>query len=68
MSEYGKKMNPVSLSIGVAQYNKEDSEAGFQGENADNLIKRSDMAMYEAKRAGGDQVVKAKAFIGRGHK
>ncbi len=52
------------VSIGVAQFRMED-HSGDRRENADNLVNRADMVMYEAKRAGGDQVVKAKAFIGK---
>ena len=64
ISSKGKKLSPVSLSLGVAQY-RNDDENGNKRENADNLVKRADMAMYEAKRAGGDRVVKAKSYIGK---
>jgi GGDEF domain-containing protein len=63
MDEKGSNLKSVSLSLGVAQFHMEDD--GERGENADNFVKRADMAMYEAKRAGGDKAVKAKAFIGK---
>lgn len=40
-------LTPVTLSIGIAQL--EDKE------DAESLIKRADVAMYQAKRQGGDQ-------------
>lgn len=45
----------MTLSIGVAQANPEESP--------ENLIKRADLAMYEAKRSGGNRTVKARATI-----
>ncbi|BEQ13065.1 sensor domain-containing diguanylate cyclase [Desulfoferula mesophila] len=42
---------PVTLSLGLAQL-----EAG---EAPEKLIKRADMAMYEAKKQGGDRVIQA---------
>lgn len=47
--EYGLK--PVTLSIGVAEAEPQDEPEA--------LLKRTDSAMYEAKRAGGDRTVKA---------
>ncbi len=44
-------MRPVTLSLGVAQYVK--------GERPEGLIMRADLAMYEAKRAGGDRIAAA---------
>jgi len=41
-------LTPVTISFGVAQLEKK--------ENAESLIKRADVAMYQAKRLGGDQV------------
>ncbi len=64
MSTAGKKLGPISISIGVAQYYSKDTK-GDPGENADNLVMRADMAMYEAKRNGGDRVVKAGPYIGK---
>ena len=45
-------LTPVTLSLGVAQL--EENEA------AESLIKRADVAMYQAKRRGGDQVAAQK--------
>ena len=42
-------LTPVTLSIGIAQL--EDNES------AESFIKRADVAMYKAKRQGGDQVM-----------
>lgn len=47
----------ATLSLGVAAYNP--------GEISEVFIKRTDLAMYEAKRAGGDHTVEAVARIGR---
>lgn len=44
---------PVPLSIGVAEARPDDT--------LDELIKRADLAMYRAKRAGGDRVELASA-------
>lgn len=41
-------LTPVTLSVGVAQLE--------ENETAEALIKRADVAMYEAKRQGGDRV------------
>lgn len=49
-------LGPVTLSLGVAELGP--------GDSSEYLIKRSDMAMYEAKRAGGDRTIKAMATIG----
>lgn len=51
------KTPPVSLSMGVAQLES--------GESPENLFKRADLAMYEAKRAGGDRIIEAGPHIGR---
>jgi diguanylate cyclase (GGDEF)-like protein/PAS domain S-box-containing protein len=50
-------LRPVSLSVGVAELGA--------GEHRDMLVKRADLAMYEAKGAGGDRVVAAGERIGR---
>ena len=50
-------LKPVTLSIGVAEVNIEDG--------SETLIKRADLAMYEAKRSGGDATVKAGSKIGK---
>lgn len=42
-------LKPVTISVGVAQL--EDNET------AEALIKQADVAMYEAKRLGGDRVI-----------
>ncbi len=49
--------NPVTLSVGVAE--------AIPGEDSQALINRADMAMYEAKRAGGDHTVEAQSHIGQ---
>lgn len=64
LSATGREMASVSISIGIAQYHCKDNK-GDPGENADNLVMRADMAMYEAKREGGDRVIKALTFIGK---
>jgi len=46
----------VTLSMGLAQISPD--------EKANLFIKRADLAMYEAKRAGGDRIVKATQQIG----
>jgi diguanylate cyclase (GGDEF)-like protein/PAS domain S-box-containing protein len=52
-----KKDSPTfTLSIGIAQKSK--------GEDSESLIKRADLAMYEAKNDGGDQIRKARKNIG----
>lgn len=50
-------LRPVGFSIGVAELGP--------GESRDMLVKRADLAMYEAKGAGGDRVVTAGERIGR---
>jgi diguanylate cyclase (GGDEF)-like protein/PAS domain S-box-containing protein len=52
-----RELRPVTLSLGVAEL--------VPGEGAENLVKRADLAMYEAKRAGGDSTLKAGAKISR---
>ncbi|MBN1105473.1 MAG: GGDEF domain-containing protein [Deltaproteobacteria bacterium] len=47
----------VTLSLGVAQ-------AG-RGEEIEAFVKRVDLAMFEAKKAGGDQIRKARRLIGK---
>lgn len=59
-----KKLKPITLSLGVAEYQRGNDELNDTGESGDYLIKRADMAMYEAKRAGGNRTVKAGSFIG----
>jgi len=53
-SSYLKK---ITLSLGVAEVNP--------GELPETFIKRADLAMYEAKRAGGDRTVRAGSQIGK---
>ncbi|QTA79896.1 GGDEF and PAS domains-containing protein [Desulfonema limicola] len=48
---------PVTLSMGVAEI--------ADNEIADTFIKRADLAMYEAKRGGGNKTVEAKMQIGK---
>jgi predicted signal transduction protein with EAL and GGDEF domain len=52
-----KDAQKFTLSIGVAQASK--------GEDPESLIKRADLAMYEAKNEGGDQIRKARRNIGK---
>lgn len=56
MSYLGSKLEPVTMSVGVAQLQ--------QGEKPDKLIIRADLAMYEAKKDGGNRVVRARETIG----
>lgn len=42
-------LTPVTLSVGVAQLE--------ENETAESFIKRVDVAMYEAKRLGGDRII-----------
>ncbi len=49
-------LNQVTLSLGVAEADSQDK--------TDTLIKRADLAMYEAKRAGGNRTVAAAFTIG----
>jgi diguanylate cyclase (GGDEF)-like protein/PAS domain S-box-containing protein len=56
MAYMGQKLKPVTMSIGVAQL--------VQGEKPDKFQMRADLAMYEAKKAGGDRAVLAGGEIG----
>ncbi len=56
MAYLDKKLKPVTMSVGVAQL--------AAHENADKFQLRADLAMYEAKNAGGDRVVVASGQIG----
>jgi diguanylate cyclase (GGDEF)-like protein/PAS domain S-box-containing protein len=56
MAYMGQKLKPVTMSIGVAQL--------VEGEKADKFQMRTDLAMYEAKKAGGGCVVLAAEKIG----
>ncbi|MBU1277015.1 MAG: sensor domain-containing diguanylate cyclase [Proteobacteria bacterium] len=55
MGYLGAKLNPATLSIGLAQIG--------DGEKPDKLTMRADLAMYEAKKDGGDRSVKARSEI-----
>lgn len=55
MGYLGSKLAPVTLSAGLAQLG--------DGERPDTLTMRADLAMYEAKRDGGDRAVKARSEI-----
>ncbi|MBW2266667.1 MAG: diguanylate cyclase [Deltaproteobacteria bacterium] len=46
---------PVTVSIGVAAMNFEDSEAG-----AESMLRSADLALYQAKSSGRNRVVAAK--------
>ncbi len=48
---------PVTLSMGIAMLAPDES--------AEIFVKRADLAMYEAKRAGGNRAVEAAMQIGR---
>jgi diguanylate cyclase (GGDEF)-like protein/PAS domain S-box-containing protein len=56
MAYMGRKLRPVTMSIGVAQLG--------QGEKSDKFQMRADLAMYEAKKSGGDCSVLASKRIG----
>jgi diguanylate cyclase (GGDEF)-like protein/PAS domain S-box-containing protein len=56
MSYLGSKLKPVTMSIGVAQLADKEKSDKFQ--------LRADLAMYEAKGAGGDCTVRAGEEIG----
>ncbi|MBN1627537.1 MAG: GGDEF domain-containing protein [Deltaproteobacteria bacterium] len=56
-SEKGKDPQKYSFSIGIAQASK--------GEDTESFIKRADLAMYEAKKEGGDQIRIARRNIGK---
>jgi len=55
----GKKEDShnFTLSIGIAQASKD--------EDTESFIKRADLAMYEAKKDGGNQIRKARKNIGK---
>ena len=55
MAYLGDELPPVTMSIGLAQL--------APGEKGDQLVRRADVAMYEAKKDGGDRVVKARMEI-----
>ncbi|RYG63474.1 GGDEF domain-containing protein, partial [bacterium] len=52
VESYGWKIQPVSISVGVATW---------KGEDAQTLLVRADLALYEAKHAGRNQVRHAAA-------
>ena len=56
MAYMGQKLKPVTMSIGVAQL--------VEGEKSDKFQMRADLAMYEAKNAGGNCAVLASGKIG----
>jgi len=56
MSYLGSKLKPVTMSLGVAQL--------ADNEKSDKLQLRADLAMYEAKSAGGNCTVCASEEIG----
>lgn len=52
-----KDSQRFTLSIGIAQASR--------GEDTESFVKRADLAMYEAKKDGGDQIRKARRNIGK---
>ncbi len=56
MAYLGRRLRPVTMSIGLAQLEV--------GEKADKFQLRADLAMYEAKNSGGDRAVLASKKIG----
>jgi GGDEF domain-containing protein len=56
MAYLGGKLRPVTMSIGVSQL--------IANEKADKFQLRADLAMYEAKNGGGNQVILASGHIG----
>lgn len=56
MCQDTQRLKPVTISLGAAQF--------FSGEKPESLLKRADLAMYEAKRAGGDRTIRARSQIG----
>ncbi len=56
MAYLGKRLHPVTMSVGVAQF--------IDGEKADKFQMRADLAMYEAKKEGGNRTVLAGEKIG----
>jgi len=57
LSSGKKDAQKFTLSMGVAQVLKD--------EDSESFIKRADLAMYEAKNEGGDQIRKARRSIGK---
>lgn len=57
MSFLDKEMPPVFMSLGAAELQP--------SEKADSFLMRADLAMYEAKKAGGNRSVAARASIDR---
>jgi len=53
----GTRFDPVTLSIGVAQARSD--------EGAEEVIRRADLAMYDAKRNGGDRTTVAQETSGK---
>ena len=57
LSEGKQSSQKFTLSIGIAQASK--------GEDKESFVKRADLAMYEAKKDGGNQIRKARKNIGK---
>lgn len=55
MAYLGNRLPPVTMSLGLAQLS--------HGEKPDKLAMRADLAMYEAKKDGGDRAVRARPEI-----
>lgn len=56
ISHLGTKLHPVTLSLGMAQLT--------ECVKVDKLIMRADLAMYEAKKGGGNRLTVAWTEIG----
>jgi diguanylate cyclase (GGDEF)-like protein len=51
-----KKKIPITISMGVATYPE-------HGEDPETLVSKADAALYQAKKAGRDRVIRARGTI-----